>query len=340
MDGQLKVCDVITLVVSLNCSVLCLLVFKLYDATSLWRRYPHKLLVWYTAACGLRDAVLLLMEGLASICNDWVTCTSVYCDVQRFLLTGLMLMFMPRLEWVARQSKLLWISVVAPLPFCFWVPSPTTMRGCLLGGGELNGFYLVLGTAYFVILFLLAAVGLCRDRPVAAPGLMSELPAPGVSANALIEFEPDSPTCYQHYGAPRATLPTVPSMTQLDFGQADADASEMQMPPTPSSWSDPGFRTLQFAILIIAAKRIVAVTICTVIRAIFFLQPDFETDVEPSLAYGLLVELLLENSEGVSMLLIIVSLFETPFSSVSQNLRRFHRESRSRSSSVPSSFQP
>ena len=85
---------------------------------------------------------------------------------------------------------------------------------------------------------------------------------------------------------------------------------------------------LKFAILVIASKCTVVLAISLVVRSILFFQP-FHTETESALVFGLMVELLLENTEGIFVLLITLALFETQWSRLTRLLRMRHRQARS-----------
>lgn len=99
---------------------------------------------------------------------------------------------------------------------------------------------------------------------------------------------------------------------------------------------DTSLANLKFAILVIASKCTIVLAISTVVRSILFFQPSHHSERESALVFGLMVELLFENTEGFFVLLIVLSLFETQWSKLVRRLKVFHREARSRIHSLHS----
>jgi len=95
---------------------------------------------------------------------------------------------------------------------------------------------------------------------------------------------------------------------------------------------------LKFAILVLASKCTIVLAISTVIRSILYFQP-FHTETESALVFGLMLELLLENTEGFFVMLLVLSLFETQWSQLIRYVRNRHRQARSRSPSLQSTVQ-
>lgn len=99
---------------------------------------------------------------------------------------------------------------------------------------------------------------------------------------------------------------------------------------------DTSLANLKFAILVIASKCTIVLAISTVVRSILFFQPSHHSERESALVFGLMVELLFENTEGFFVLLIVLSLFDTQWSKLVRRLKVFHREARSRIHSLHS----
>ena len=353
MEKQLHISDLVALWLSLISLLLCIPCFRLQDRDSLWRKYPHRILIWYIGACLLHTICGLIMHTLLPACSAVGSFLSNYCEIQRYVLICLMLHWLRRFELGLLADKTIWIAFVAPLPICMWAPQPVTKTNCILDGGEANRFNVIVGLAFFVLLAGLTLAGLCRKGEAETPmsprspqRTTEDQPSLASfqfeSANNLVEFEPDSPTCYQHLGTSRIERnrnpPTLqlspPIMDRRNLEMHELASAELQDRFFVSGDSQrTALANLKLAILVIATKCTIVLTISTLVRSTLFFQP-FHAKTESALVFGLMVELLLENTEGCFVLLLVLSLFETQWSQLTRELRQRHRMARSRAQSL------
>ena len=337
--------------------MICIPCFRLQDRQSIWRKFPYRMLVWYVGACMFHATCGLLVYSLLPPCSRVAAYLTSYCEIQRYVLVALMLHWLHRFEVGVRADKTIWIALVAPIPICACTPQPLTKRNCMLQGGEANRFYVLVGMVSFLILACLTLSGLCRrpqstDPETPTPPNTQEQPSFVASANNMVEFEPDSPTCYQHLGSSRSPrLPIRPANVQLtpprDGSRRNLELEDLaavsELVVSANTLEDrflddgesqlTALANLKFAILVLASKCTVVLAISTVVRSILFFQP-FQTETESALVLGLMVELLLENTEGCFVLLITLSLFETQWSKLTRQMRMRHRQARSRAHSL------
>ena len=364
VDRQLHNSDLVALWVSFASLMFCIPCFRLQDRQSIWRKFPYRILVWYVGVCMFHTICGLLLDTLFPPCSRFSAVLSSYCEIQRYVLVALMLHWLHRFEAGVRADRTIWIALIAPLLICFWTPKPLTRRNCILDGGEANRFYVLVGSVSFMILASLTLAGLCRGRPEpptpSTPSNTQETSFQLTSANNLVEFEPDSPTCYQHLGtntrSPRLPIGqrsgsnvqlTPPQRRQTLELEELAHASVELAIAVNGSLEDRFLESelqhttlanLKFAILVLASKCTIVLGISTVIRSILYFQP-FHTETESALVFGLMVELLLENTEGFFVTLLVLSLFETQWSRLIRYVRNRHRQARSRSPSLQSTVQ-
>lgn len=352
IDQQLHNSDLTALGLSLASLMICIPCFRLQDRQSIWRKFPFRMLVWYVGACMFHALSGVLANTLLPACSRVGAYLISYCEIQRYILVALMLHWLHRFEDGVRADKTIWIALVAPIPICACTPQPQTKRNCVLQGGEANRFYVLVGFVSFLILSCLTLAALHRSRraeaesPRTPEGSGQQQPTiPSFQvANSLVEFEPDSPTCYQHLGCSRSprnfraanrqiTPPRTLELEEIENASADF-ASTINGTLLEDHFLDDGesqataLANLKFAILVLASKCTVVLAISLVVRSILFFQP-FHTKTESALVFGLMVELLLENTEGVFVLLLILGLFETQWSRLTRLVRMRHREARS-----------
>lgn len=355
IDRQLHNSDLAALGLSFASLMICIPCFRLQDRQSIWRKFPFRMLVWYVGTCMFHALSGVLVNTLLPACSRVGAYLISYCEIQRYVLVALMLHWLHRFEAGVRADKTIWIALVAPIPICACTPQPLTKRNCMLQGGEANRFYVLVGFVSFMILACLTLAGLLRSRRAEAESPrtpernVQEQPALSFQvANSLVEFEPDSPTCYQHLGSSRSPrLPIRPANRQLtpplsrrtleleEIENASAEfTSAINGTLLEDRFLDNGesqltaLENLKFAILVLASKCTVVLAISLVVRSILFFQP-FHTETESALVFGLMVELLLENTEGFFVLLITLSLFETQWSRLTRLVRMRHRQARS-----------
>jgi len=353
IDQQLHNSDLTALGLSFASLMICIPCFRLRDRQSIWRKFPFRMLVWYVGACMFHALSGVLVNTLLPVCSRVGAYLISYCEIQRYVLVALMLHWLHRFEDGVRADKTIWIALVAPIPICACTPQPLTKKYCVLQGGEANRFYVLVGIVSFLILACLTLAGLLRSKRAEAesPRTPERSPQPALSfqvANSLVEFEPDSPTCYQHLGSSRsptrlpirASRQMTPPLSRrtLELEEIENASSEFASAINGTlledRFSDSGasqltaLANLKFAILVIASKCTVVLAISLVVRSILFFQP-FHTETESALVFGLMVELLLENTEGIFVLLITLALFETQWSRLTRLLRMRHRQARS-----------
>ncbi|CAK8987989.1 unnamed protein product [Durusdinium trenchii] len=360
VDKQLRISDLVALCLSLGCLLVCIPCFRLQERDSEWRKFPNRMLVWYVGACIFHSICGLLLDSWFPTCSAIGEFVSNYCEVQRYVLVCLMLHWLRRFESGLRADKTLWIALIAPLPICIWAPQPLTKKNCILDGGEANKFDVIVGLVFLVLLASLTLAGLCRkgeaetltaSRSTETPEQPSFVSFHLGSANNLVEFEPDSPTCYQHLGTsrieqsparqsrqsrlssePRSPLSLPLESRNLEMRELPTAALQDQFLQRGDSQRR-GLANLKFAILVIAAKCTIVLAISTIIRSILSLQ-SFHTETESALVFGLMVQLLLENTEGCFILLLVLSFFDTYWSRLARELRHRHRRARSRAPSL------
>ena len=353
IDQQLHNSDLTALGLSLASLMICIPCFRLQDRQSIWRKFPFRMLVWYVGACMFHALSGVLVNTLLPVCSRVGAYLISYCEIQRYVLVALMLHWLHRFEAGVRADKTIWIALVAPIPICACTPQPVTKKYCVLQGGEANRFYVLAGIVSFLILACLTLAGLLRSKRAEAesPRTPERSPQPAPSflvANSLVEFEPDSPTCYQHLGSSRsptrlpirASRQMTPPLSRrtLEMEEIENASSEFASAINGTLLEDrfldsgasqlTALANLKFAILVIASKCTVVLAISLVVRSILFFQP-FHTETESALVFGLMVELLLENTEGIFVLLITLALFETQWSRLTRLVRMRHRQARS-----------
>lgn len=288
--------------------LLCFFCFQLHNPESIWRKFPFKAIVWYVAACLFHCISGLIMDSLLPACSGFSAMWGSYCEIQRYIMICLMLHWMRRFERGLRADKTIWFALIGPLPFCIWAPTPLTKKMCILDGGSANSFYIIVGLAYFLALGGLTLWGLGGSREPTEVQENAEQPSFQLNANHLVEFEPDSPTCYQHLGtARRPSLELSGDTMEMRNLSAQALQDSFLEPED----QDQATANLKFSVLVIAAKCTLVLAISTTVRSILFLQP-FHTGTESALVFGLMVVLLLANTEGTWALRDFVMYIEPP----------------------------
>ncbi|CAE7599621.1 GPR155 [Symbiodinium natans] len=353
VETELYNSQVAALVVSLLTTAGALLLFRLHDKTSPWWAFPHVILVWYGGACFLHAACNLATSIALPVCDLLSARIMAYCEVQSYILIALMALFSV-LDF--RSSSLakymLWIAILAPVPCCVWVPTPKVNRSCILGVGEASGFNLSVSVVGFVVISVLIIAGILLQRgrsstidtrltelnPALQDPLSPESPLDSpLNANTLVEFEPDSPIRYDHR-SPTSRRGTIDQTLQDmnvtgSFVQQMSTMSAGRQPTLEESMHGTFARSdmagsfvdsnsnLKFAVLVIAAKALVVLAISTLVRSVLLIQRQLHQDLESSLVLGLLVELLFEHSEGLFLLLVVLSFFDTSCSKMARKLR-------------------
>lgn len=356
VETELYNSEVTALVVSLATTAASMLLFQLHDKTSTWRQFPHVILPCYAMACFVHAGANLFTALALPVCDLNSARIMAYCEIQSYIMVASMaLCSLENFRSMRLAKYLLWFAILAPLPCCLWVPTPTINKSCILGVGESSAFNLTVSAVNFLVLSALLSAGVFfrrrdpgtsdtrldtfqTDAGLEVP-LSPESPPPEspVDANTLVEFEPDSPVCYDHRS---------PSARRADFGDSTlqdvaASATDVAMRPLPSSFvarmssfprqstlesvrSMPGSLdngSLKFAVLVIASKALMVLAISTVVRSVLLIQRHMHQDLESSLVLALLVELLFEHTEGFFLLLVILCFFDTSCSKMARKLR-------------------
>ena len=325
VEAELYNSQLAAMVVSVLTTSASLLLFRLHDRTSLWWSFPHIILVWYAFACFAHATCNLATAIALPVCDLFSARIMAYCEVQSYILIAMMALASLlnfKSKWHAKH--MLWIAVLAPVPCCIWVPNPTVNKSCILGVGEASGFNLTVSAVGFVLISTLIVAGvLLRKRPsefqpatcmttlqegLEVP-LSPESPPPEspLDANTLVEFEPDSPVCYEHRspgsrhssaveyldhnlqdvaGTGAATGSDVPlGSFRGPFGpQLPVLPRQQTLDPMPSNYGGTvdNNSNLKFAILVIAAKALVVLAISTLVRSVLLIQRRLHQDTAPA----------------------------------------------------------
>ena len=328
VEAELYNSQLAALVVSVITTSSVLLLFRLHDKTSIWRTFPYVILVWYASACFLHAVCNLATSLSLPVCDLFSARIMAYCEVQSYILIALMALASLMSFQSRRLSKhMLWVAILVPLPCCIWVPTPTINRSCILGVGEASGFNLATSAVGFVTISALIILGvILRRKPSndSSDTCMTTIPTGGLevplspesprpdsplNANTLVEFEPDSPACYDHRSP---SSRREPALDYMDHALQDvaATASGAAMGSFRSSYVQQlsslprqntlesvresfdrietgnfvdGYGNLRFAILVIAAKALVVLSISTLVRSVLLIQRRLHQDILQSI---------------------------------------------------------
>jgi len=319
VETELYNSEVTALVVSLATTAASLLLFRLHDKTSIWWHFPHAMLPCYAVACFLHAGANLITAIALPVCDLHSARIMAYCEIQSYMIVASMaLCSLQNFRSMRLAKSLLWLAILVPVPCCLWVPTPTINKSCILGVGESSGFNLTVSAVNFLVLSALLSAGVFfrrRDPSISSDTRLDTFPTDGglevplspesppppespVDANTLVEFEPDSPVCYDHRS---------PSARRADYGDstlqdAAVSATDVAMRPLPSSFvprmasfprqttlesvrSMPGSfdsGNLKFAVLVIASKALMVLAISTVVRSVLLIQRHMHQDLESS----------------------------------------------------------
>ena len=220
------------------------------------------------------------------------------------------------------------MSFILPLPLCMLVSKP-----CAFRAGYQNEDCLLHVAVGVASLLVHGALALFHAADASEPAVRTQPSVP--VANTFIEFNPASPTCYMETNETQSIEEESQLMEQEEPEEKTDGGTRPSSPrhhPVAKAAANICPPVLRFAILAIVAKTMAVLALLSVVRCILLLSES--SGLEPTISFAMLVGHLLNKSEGAFALVLLLSLFDTPFSRMASRWREQRDQPCSRLRSV------